>query len=189
MNILYIHGLGGSGTGKISETLKSFGTVTSPSLKFDPEDNIQYLMGMVRTNLFDLVVGNSLGGLYARYIHTITGIETICINPPTQSNQFEQFFGENIYFDTGEKFFIHEVDTEDIEHIIENINEYERFVRAESLHVFVSADDEIVDPTIIRNDKYICEKNLHIITSATHRLTQDNIDEIFRISFSSDRIV
>jgi len=188
MNILYIHGLGGSGHGKISESLKSFGTVIAPSLKFAPKDNIEYLLGMVRTGTVDLIVGNSLGGLYARYLHAVTGIDTVCINPVSHRQCFDQSLGENTYFDTGEKFTIDMIDVLDIGDIINlsRMSETE-FSHPETLQVFLSECDDVVDPEIIKKDKYICNK--YIIPGAGHRLLQEQIDEIFRIFFSTERIV
>lgn len=81
INILYLHGFassGNSGTAReIQETLPKC-RVISPDLPIDPDEAIQLIQKTIDEESIDLVIGTSMGGLFASMVH---GIPRILVNP------------------------------------------------------------------------------------------------------------
>ena len=85
--ILYLHGFGSSGASGTVELLrKEFwnkdaahrATVTAPDIPVDPSDALPMLEALAYDEMPDLVVGTSMGGMYAQ---TLRGFMRICVNP------------------------------------------------------------------------------------------------------------
>ena len=85
--ILYLHGFGSSGASGTVELLrKEFwnkdaahrATVTAPDIPVDPADALPMLEALAYDEMPDLVVGTSMGGMYAQ---TLRGFTRICVNP------------------------------------------------------------------------------------------------------------
>ena len=85
--ILYLHGFGSSGASGTVELLrKEFwnadaahrATVTAPDIPVDPAVALPMLEELAYDEMPDLVVGTSMGGMYAQLLR---GFTRICVNP------------------------------------------------------------------------------------------------------------
>ncbi len=85
--ILYLHGFGSSGASGTVELLRREfwnaeaahrATVTAPDIPADPAEAMPMLEALAYDEMPDLVVGTSLGGMYAQQLH---GFTRICVNP------------------------------------------------------------------------------------------------------------
>ena len=85
--ILYLHGFGSSGASGTVELLrKEFwntdaahrATVTAPDIPVDPAVAMPMLEALAYDVMPDLVIGTSMGGMYAQMLH---GFTRICVNP------------------------------------------------------------------------------------------------------------
>ena len=85
--ILYLHGFGSSGASGTVELLrKEFwnkdaahrATVTAPDIPVDPAVAMPMLEELAYDEMPDLVVGTSMGGMYAQMLR---GFARICVNP------------------------------------------------------------------------------------------------------------
>ncbi|MBQ6286549.1 MAG: esterase [Bacteroidales bacterium] len=79
--ILYLHGFASSGqTGSVStlRLLLPGATVLAPDLPVEPADAMGLLLSLVASERPDLVIGTSMGGMYAEML---TGIDRILVNP------------------------------------------------------------------------------------------------------------
>lgn len=68
MIILYLHGLGSSGSSKTVETLRKLlpnDKIVAPDIPFDPRDAIDFIRELDYELNPDIVIGTSLGGYYA----------------------------------------------------------------------------------------------------------------------------
>ena len=85
---LYLHGFGSSGASGTVELLrKEFwekadpshrATVVAPDIPVDPLDAAKAVEELAYAEMPDLVIGTSLGGMYAQMLH---GFVRICVNP------------------------------------------------------------------------------------------------------------
>ena len=85
--ILYLHGFGSSGaSGTVDLLRKAFlgtsaadrVTVVAPDLPVDPLEALPFLRNLVEKENPGLVIGTSMGGMYAQQLR---GVERICVNP------------------------------------------------------------------------------------------------------------
>ena len=86
--ILYLHGFASSGaSGTVGLLRKEFWekkdaahrvTVVAPDIPVDPVEAMPLLRETLAREQPDLVIGTSMGGMYAQQLH---GVERICINP------------------------------------------------------------------------------------------------------------
>lgn len=79
--ILYVHGFLSAGSTHTATLLREFmprATVLAPDLPVRPAEAMQLLDETVRNERPDLVVGTSMGGMYAEMLY---GVDRICVNP------------------------------------------------------------------------------------------------------------
>ena len=79
--ILYVHGFGSAGSTHTAELLRRLmprATVIAPDLPIHPDEAISLLNDTVATARPQLVVGTSMGGMYAEQLH---GVDRILVNP------------------------------------------------------------------------------------------------------------
>jgi len=85
--ILYLHGFGSSGaSGTVESLRRAFwradaahrAVVTAPDIPLDPVEAMRMLEELAFEEMPDLVIGTSLGGMYAQQLH---GFVRICVNP------------------------------------------------------------------------------------------------------------
>ena len=83
MKILFVHGLASSGAYKLADmlriTLKA--EVVAPDVPIDPDEALEMLRALYRSEEPDLVVGLSWGGFL---VHRLHGIPRALINPDLQ---------------------------------------------------------------------------------------------------------
>jgi predicted esterase YcpF (UPF0227 family) len=81
MKIIYFHGFGSSGASGTVETLRrtlSEHTILAPDIPIDPIYALPYLKELCEKEQPDLIIGTSMGGMYAQQMH---GFKRVCINP------------------------------------------------------------------------------------------------------------
>lgn len=79
--LVYLHGFGSSaasGTVKALRELLSDVDVVAPDIPVDPAEALPFLRGLCMNVVPDVVVGTSMGGMYAQQMH---GYRRICVNP------------------------------------------------------------------------------------------------------------
>ena len=82
--VLYIHGFassGSSGTVRSLRTLLPEAEVIAPDVPVPPHEALALLRGLVAEQRPDLVMGTSMGGMYAELMH---GVDRILVNPAFQ---------------------------------------------------------------------------------------------------------
>lgn len=81
MKIVYFHGFASSGaSGTVQQLRKTFPSaeIVAPDIPVDPEEALPLLHGLVEAERPDLIIGTSMGGMYAQQMH---GHLRICVNP------------------------------------------------------------------------------------------------------------
>lgn len=81
MKLIYFHGFGSSGASGTVETLRRMlpnFTIIAPDIPVDPQEALPYLIKLCADENPDIIVGTSMGGMYAQQMH---GFKRICINP------------------------------------------------------------------------------------------------------------
>ncbi len=173
--ILYIHGFNSAGTSETAEKIKTFfgkENVIAPTLPFNPFEALNILnslfKSLVSAGKSVTVIGSSLGGFYALYLHHLNDCKTILINPSI--NPFESLkdaIGKHKNYITGEENeFTHE-DVIMLKKIhsffngVENMNAY--------LHIFYSLNDELINHKETSLKRYPHAKSQVCCTESTHR--------------------
>lgn len=88
--IMYNHGFmssAQSGTVSILQTLLPNATVVADDIPLDPVEAVTMLQEMARRESPDLIIGTSMGGMYAEMLH---GYDRILINPALEMGQTMQ---------------------------------------------------------------------------------------------------
>lgn len=81
MKIVYFHGFassGASGTVELLRKLMPEIEVIAPDIPVDPQDALPYLQQLCKGEQPDLVIGTSMGAMYAQQMF---GFKKICVNP------------------------------------------------------------------------------------------------------------
>lgn len=81
MKILYIHGFASSGQSGTAASLRRFlgdAEVLSPDVPLNPREALSFLQSFCEDEAPDLVIGTSMGGMFAEQMH---GFDRICVNP------------------------------------------------------------------------------------------------------------
>ncbi|MBQ0102794.1 MAG: hypothetical protein KBS99_01235 [Prevotellaceae bacterium] len=81
MKIIYFHGFassGASGTVELLRKLLPEIEVVAPDIPVDPAEALPYLQQFVATEQPDLIIGTSMGAMYAQQMF---GYKKICVNP------------------------------------------------------------------------------------------------------------
>lgn len=99
MKILYIHGLSSSGNSGTAERLRcllSNDTIISPDLPIEPLEALEMLKKIVSEENINLVIGTSMGGMFAQKLR---GIHKILVNPSFHvSESMRHKLGINHFF-------------------------------------------------------------------------------------------
>lgn len=80
-NILYVHGFASSGDSGTARTIQKYlpnSRVISPDLPLNPDEAIALLKRIVADERIDVVVGTSMGGMFAQKLR---GIPKVLVNP------------------------------------------------------------------------------------------------------------
>ena len=100
MKLMYLHGFGSSaasGTVKtLRELLPDF-DVVAPDIPVDPAEALPFLRGLCMNEVPDVVVGTSMGGMYAQQMR---GYNRICVNPAFEMSKKSKMLtvGTHEYF-------------------------------------------------------------------------------------------
>lgn len=81
MKLIYFHGFassGASGTVQLLRKLLPEDEIIAPDIPVDPQEALPYLKQLCADEQPDLVVGTSMGGMYAQQMR---GFRRICVNP------------------------------------------------------------------------------------------------------------
>lgn len=81
MKLIYFHGFGSSGASGTVEILRRCfpeDEIIAPDIPVDPVEALPYLKKLCETEQPDIIVGTSMGGMYAQQMR---GFLRICINP------------------------------------------------------------------------------------------------------------
>lgn len=81
MKLIYLHGFGSSGASGTAELLRlhlPHATVVAPDIPVDPLAALPALRQLCADEQPDIVVGTSMGGMYAHQMH---GFVRVCVNP------------------------------------------------------------------------------------------------------------
>lgn len=100
MKIIYFHGFGSSGT---SGTVQLLGQlmpeieIVAPDIPVDPIEALPYLKQLCEEEQPDLVVGTSMGGMYAQQMRNF---KRICVNPAFNMSTLSKVLktGEHQFF-------------------------------------------------------------------------------------------
>ena len=81
MKILYFHGFassGATGTAQLLQKMLPDDEVVAPDIPMDPAEALPYLKEFVAEQNPDIIIGTSMGGMYAQQMR---GFRKICVNP------------------------------------------------------------------------------------------------------------
>lgn len=81
MKLVYFHGFassGASGTVQLLRKIFPSAQIVAPDIPVDPEEALPMLQKLVQAEQPDVIVGTSMGGMYAQQMH---GFLRICVNP------------------------------------------------------------------------------------------------------------
>ncbi|MCM4172611.1 hypothetical protein DHD32_14055 [Arenibacter sp. TNZ] len=91
MTILYLHGLNGSLSEEKRKILQSYGTVESPSIDYELDDNsIENLRRKYQDKDLDVVMGSSMGGFVGYYLSIAFQRPALLFNPALVSRSVFQ---------------------------------------------------------------------------------------------------
>ena len=98
--LMYLHGFGSSaasGTVKTLRELLSDFDVVAPDIPVDPAEALPFLRGLCMNEVPDVVVGTSMGGMYAQQMR---GYNRICVNPAFEMSKKSKMLtvGTHEYF-------------------------------------------------------------------------------------------
>lgn len=82
--IIYVHGFMSAGSTHTAQILRDYmpqATVMAPDLPIHPEEAMELLRNLVKTENPDLIIGTSMGGMYTEMLY---GVDRICVNPAFQ---------------------------------------------------------------------------------------------------------
>jgi hypothetical protein len=104
MKLIYFHGFGSSGASGTVETLRNLlpkATVIAPDIPVDPVEALPFLKQLCETEQPDIIVGTSMGGMYAQQM---IGFLRICVNPAFNMSTNSQVMKTGTYkFQNGRK--------------------------------------------------------------------------------------
>ena len=81
MKIIYFHGFASSGASGTVQNLRLIlpdDEIRAPDIPVDPAEALPFLRELCASEQPDLVIGTSMGGMYAQQMH---GFRKICVNP------------------------------------------------------------------------------------------------------------
>lgn len=100
MKIIYFHGFGSSGASGTVQILRQLlpdDEILAPDIPVDPIDALPFLRELCATEQPDLVIGTSMGGMYAQQMF---GFRKICVNPAFNMSTMSKALktGEHTFF-------------------------------------------------------------------------------------------
>ena len=95
--IIYFHGFGSSGEGSTVRSLRELlpeWEVLAPDIPVDPTEALPYLKDFCKRESPDVIVGTSMGGMYAQQMH---GFKRICVNPAFDISSHKDILKEGTF--------------------------------------------------------------------------------------------
>lgn len=176
MKILYVHGLSSSGSSGTADRLRKFlpdDIIFSPDLPVEPQEALAMLKELVGHEQIDLVIGTSMGGMFAQKLR---GYKKILVNPSFHvSRSMRNKLGVNEFFSPRTDGATHYEITEELcdryEELengqFDDLTDEEREI---TLGLFGTADD-----VINCSEEYKQHYTHFMQYNGGHRLTEDNI--------------
>ena len=172
MKYLYIHGLNGSSDSLVARQLKK--VLKNDILVLDMPNNpvlwYDYITKHITPDI-EVIIGNSTGGLFANYIAQRFHINTVLINPVTDTSDFMKFVGVNKNRSTGKEWDFSKED-------VESLYKYEIHKLTSPTLIFLGKNDEVIDYTKTL-DRFNCYSDIRVTNNShLYHLTADDINEI-----------
>lgn len=176
MKILYIHGLSSSGSSGTVDRLRRFlpdDVIFSPDLPIEPQEALSMLKELVEREQIDLIVGTSMGGMFAQKLRSYN---KILINPSFHvSRSMRGKLGVNEFFSPRADGMTHYEITEELceryEKLeltqFENLSDKEREL---TLGLFGTTDD-----IVNCSEEYKHHYTRYRRFSGGHRLSENDI--------------
>lgn len=176
MNILYIHGLSSSGSSGTADRLRRYlpdDFIFSPDLPTDPHETLRMLQELVVREKIDLVIGTSMGGMFAQKLR---GYNKILVNPSFHvSRSMRKKLGVNEFFSPRTDGTTHYEITEELcdkyealeSSQFDNLTDDERAI---TIGLFCTADD-----VVNCSDEYKQHYTQLSHFNGGHRLTENDI--------------
>ncbi len=100
MKIIYFHGFGSShasGTVQLLRNILTDDEIVAPDIPVDPAEAFPYLQKLVEDEKPDLIIGTSMGGMYAQQMR---GIKRVIVNPAFNMSTMSKVLktGEHQFF-------------------------------------------------------------------------------------------
>ena len=95
--LIYFHGFGSSAAGGTVQTLRALLTdfeLVAPDIPVDPAEALPFLRKLCKTEAPDVVVGTSMGGMYAQQMR---GYHRICVNPAFEMSKKSELLTVGIH--------------------------------------------------------------------------------------------
>lgn len=180
--LIYLHGFGSSAASGTVATLRSLlpdWNVVAPDIPVDPKEALGFLQDLCNEENPDVVVGTSMGGMYAQQMR---GYKRICVNPAFEMSKtskvlkvgtFEYFkprMDGETHFTITPEIIQHFAEME--EHQFDNLDEHDR----DTVWALFGKNDKQV------NCRSLFEQTMgndHVVEfDGEHRLSEDAIKEV-----------
>ncbi len=153
--ILYIHGFASSYNSLKAKQLEKYFSqigyynVVHPQIPVAPFSAINLLEQIYENNPLLMVIGSSLGGFYALYMHMKYQLHTFLINPSLKPHETLREYVGTVKRHTSDEFFQWtEEHVEQLEELYKKLD-YSKLDQTK-LHFLLSEDDELLDFSDIR---------------------------------------
>lgn len=150
MKIVYFHGFGSShasGTVEILRKLLENDEIIAPDIPIDPVEALPYLKQFVAENNPDLIIGTSMGGMYAQQMR---GFKRILVNPAFTMSTMSKTFKTGEY-----KFFNGRYDGAKTFKITKDIIQHQNQMERQQFKDITKEDKENVWCFVGINDKTV----------------------------------
>lgn len=97
MKIVYLHGFassGATGTAQMLQSMLPEVEVVAPDVSMDPEEALPFLKAFCEEQQPDLIVGTSMGGMYAQQMR---GFRRICVNPALNMSRMSRVLKPGVH--------------------------------------------------------------------------------------------
>lgn len=147
-NILYLHGFHSSPSSAKITIFKHYIeqncqhiNLVAPQLPCKPKQVVNLLEQLISEHQFSAVIGSSLGGYLATYIHNKLNIPAVVINPAAKPFELlHDYLGEQIHPITGEQYQLTEQDMVELKSLYQ-----EQINMPEQVWLLQQEKDEVLD--------------------------------------------
>ena len=177
--VLYIHGLGGSGDGRVATLLRNNLTeyrIIAPEIPIEPKQALDFIRDIISKDEYDLVVGSSLGAYYLMYCGYMP--KKLLINPAVKAGEYiEKYIGKGVQkfrsvrSDGETEYTIDDAFISDLKNMEFSLDDEDRL----SIRCIVSPDDELFGKENVEQ----CIKKFHsrnvFLIHSSHSVEDDII--------------